>query len=77
MHNIATLVTQSLKIATVGVGTKSRDKKGFFVSSKEKEDEKSLKICGKGSVVMWKVMEALAEKRNAAKPAGATLEADE
>ena len=51
-------------MATVGVGTKSRDKKGFFVSSKEKGRREKLKIFGKGSVVMWKVMEALAQKRN-------------
>ena len=42
-HNIATLVTQSFKMATVGVGTKSRDKKGFFVSSKEKGRREKLK----------------------------------
>ena len=34
-HNIATLVTQSFKMATVGVGTKSRDKRGLFRGTKE------------------------------------------
>ena len=77
-HNIATLVTQSFKMATVGVGTKSRDKRGFFCKFKRKGKTREVKkIFGKGSVVMWKVMEALAQKRNASKPAAATFEADE
>ena len=42
-HNIATLVRQSFKTATVGVGTKSRGKKRFFFSSKEKERREKLK----------------------------------
>ena len=35
-HNIATLETQSFKMATIGLGTKSRDKKKFFCKFKKK-----------------------------------------
>ena len=42
-HNIATLVTQSFKMATVGVGTKSTDKRGFFCKFKRNGKTREVK----------------------------------